>query len=910
MSSISSSSSSDEDESFLTHHDASVDREALVRRKLMENFYGATPAAAVSEDSDEDDEEEERRVSSTSDYDSSNFDSTLFTQQHVRHSNLHTLLETTESLSLEIRTLDSTMQTMVYENYTRFIDATDAIQSIPVQVEAHQDGLTRLTHNRLTQLHQQLDFVEPPLVVEKRRIQRLLTRLDALLKLPQTLRHKLEQREYWKATVEYQQAAPILQEHLGYESLKSIDDECALILQEMRDVVQQKLHLWSSTQVVTSLSELWQVAGTLRLLEAMEVDEIENLAIAASGRALDRFLDEHSLQVAERQVDLDAASGVGETAGSWLIPRSYSEAILELATLYITHFANGSGLSSHMRAFVSDAFETFLSHVKALFLDDLLSSFDSEEENQRASDVSSAMLVLVQVVRELASGLSLPEIGVEPEAASGLVEQASELTQSIVRLRVDQKFKALRESVLRESLIPFLERAKGAMDGSRESLSDVVDMANSALSDCLQLADDTIREVFTSYGADDSGEPSPDLLVIREGVQSSTKRFALWLASTIEAMALGTTADADMMLDDDAQSDEESATEGAENIEDGETGASSSDPVETSPKLDSALVKAFDSAVWAFLDQHDDTTSVALLAVAEMCRLAQRSVAENLEQSIAAHSGVGKKKSRSLFPSDAKAQRVEDDISASFHVVASRVLVLFAATRGSTAGAVLCSDMVSFAKLEGFDGSVAPTSACMELLAMVKTTLLDCAVLLKGTLPASPVPEMNVDTMPSFGSHLSTRKTGLQLDVERMFKEQVSILPPLSETVDFTCSVVAFLLLKVAFRSLIEMARMLIFTRDGYRQALACVELLKLLIPHYVDSEMSMQGGNACDGLKSMLSELIATIGDRCMDAECGGDEAIASESKAAVASLLKDVQGTEHGSTFLFTDEPGSEKK
>ena len=68
------------------------------------------------------------------------------------------------------------------------------------------------------------------------------------------------------------------------------------------------------------------------------------------------------------------------------------------------------------------------------------------------------------------------------------------------------------------------------------------------------------------------------------------------------------------------------------------------------------------------------------------------------------------------------------------------------------------------------------------------------------------------------GSALLSRKTGLQLDVERMFKEKVPVYPHPSETLEASRNAVLFLLFKISFRALIEHARLLRFSEPGYIQ--------------------------------------------------------------------------------------------
>jgi hypothetical protein len=52
-----------------------------------------------------------------------------------------------EKLATDIRGLDSTMQTLLYEKYSNFIDATDAIRSIGRSVGASEAGLRLLAES-------------------------------------------------------------------------------------------------------------------------------------------------------------------------------------------------------------------------------------------------------------------------------------------------------------------------------------------------------------------------------------------------------------------------------------------------------------------------------------------------------------------------------------------------------------------------------------------------------------------------------------------------------------------------------------------------------------------------------------------------------------------------------------------
>ena len=247
------------------------------------------------------------------------------------------------------------MQTLVYENYSKIIDATDTIKSIGTNVS----NVSGDSQNWSDQLRLGMDRVQfassrskkllrdsRDAVVEKLKIQCLLTRLDALLSLPQT----------------------------GFESLQSIELECESILRELVSDLREKLLGWSggggeqdigggsrksyncasdvTEQSPTSIAEIFECARTLLTLNPMpflpglERSQFQSLALAACGQ----FLREHL--VAGHATFNTSATGEIMSAESSLIfpgnqnvdhaasdlPMTFLDGILESTTLYGVSF--------------------------------------------------------------------------------------------------------------------------------------------------------------------------------------------------------------------------------------------------------------------------------------------------------------------------------------------------------------------------------------------------------------------------------------------------------------------------------------------------------------------------------------------------------------------------------------------
>lgn len=76
--------------------------------------------------------------------DASTFDATRYLSHVLRTMRLDDLLSKHQEMSTEIKTLDSDMQILVYENYNKFISATDTIRSMKSNVDGMETNMHEL----------------------------------------------------------------------------------------------------------------------------------------------------------------------------------------------------------------------------------------------------------------------------------------------------------------------------------------------------------------------------------------------------------------------------------------------------------------------------------------------------------------------------------------------------------------------------------------------------------------------------------------------------------------------------------------------------------------------------------------------------------------------------------------------
>mmetsp|Transcript_11566 Transcript_11566/g.24382 ORF Transcript_11566/g.24382 Transcript_11566/m.24382 type:complete len:997 (-) Transcript_11566:55-3045(-) len=970
------------------------------------------------------------------------------------------------------------MQTLVYENYSKFIDATDAIRSIGTNVTtAGNDGLDRLT-SAMERIKESSTRAERLLkesreaVAEKLRVQRLLARLDALLCLPNTLRGLIEKGKFRMAVQSHASATQILGRHSkGFESLRSIESECALILGEMSGDLKRRLLGWSGGAgggafgaygmvgfshdeglgeeggplPPRSIAEIFECAGTLLMLHGtafspeLDRSQCQKLALSACGQFLKERLDPttsssnlaseasgtpgknatstaSSVETLPQRTGKDRnsdpkASGLEGIAAE--LPLSFLDGILESSTLFGVSFpGDPSDLASRelLGNFVKENFDKFIIHVKTILIrrsepfaspapaeDETVgdgnaaiaansntnhhyrkhkhdetkdTSHDRDEEEQESKEdanflqISLALAHLLRSVRELASGLALPEVGLDVSLASTLVDQTVELTEMLVRRRVVVKFYGLREVVVKECLGSLVREVVKSGHGSEKetkeendvdatspgnteegkgdesdgepskTLAEMVQLANVALSDGLQMADDLIRATLQRSqltGVNNASVVAPvDSAVVKLAVQKNARLFGVWLATSLEQLVGCEPSENDQVIleivDDDSENDSSDKKKKIvlpkNESDDDEFLSTSSSPsysrknsaedirkVEASRLLANLVVQLDDEA-------SDQAYSDFLLAVCEMCRLAERSIANTLNQSIQSAMDQESRVAESantLFASSINPHRKGKDVldadnilAKRFQLAASRALAMYIMNRGAQAASELCANIYDLSDArDPYAIPSQPRDECCKLFEIIKTSCVDCISIVGGDLfvaPVSPFPDDDALYGDVFGNRLTQHPAGggatsagaprgLQLDVERMFIEKTPVLPHSLDELNLTRNSVVSGIFRVALASFLECARSSIFSSLGYRQMKVDAIFLRYLMPHFVKDEFGTPDANACTCLFNTIDDIVLMAGQRCVDPEVVGDDEYYDAEKDEIVTPFAIVQ-------------------
>ena len=126
---------------------ATADDKAKRVRDLLSSYYGNQAAQGSGSATPEATTPSRRGAAGGargSGLDSAAFDADRYLNQLLRSTRLDGLLSKHVEMSTEIKVLDSDMQMLVYENYNKFISATDTIRSMKSNVDGMDTNMHEL----------------------------------------------------------------------------------------------------------------------------------------------------------------------------------------------------------------------------------------------------------------------------------------------------------------------------------------------------------------------------------------------------------------------------------------------------------------------------------------------------------------------------------------------------------------------------------------------------------------------------------------------------------------------------------------------------------------------------------------------------------------------------------------------
>ncbi|XP_018567951.1 vacuolar protein sorting-associated protein 51 homolog [Anoplophora glabripennis] len=173
------------------------------------------------------------------DINGSTFNPNLYLEKLFKECTLRQVMDHENEIIKDTQTLHSDMQTLVYENYNKFISATDTIKKMKNDFKKMETEMDLLASN-MASITSFSDQINSTLHDTREKISKLsgvhtlLQRLQFLFKLPATLKSRMEEKNYIQATQDYLHAQRVLQQYGDLPSFQGIKTDCESILKELK----------------------------------------------------------------------------------------------------------------------------------------------------------------------------------------------------------------------------------------------------------------------------------------------------------------------------------------------------------------------------------------------------------------------------------------------------------------------------------------------------------------------------------------------------------------------------------------------------------------------------------------------------------------------------------------------------
>ncbi|XP_029375257.1 vacuolar protein sorting-associated protein 51 homolog isoform X2 [Echeneis naucrates] len=203
---------------------------------MLKLYYGLNEEGKAAEESESLD---------PCDINGPHFDPELYLNKLRRECSLAELMDQETCMVKQIRSLDSDMQTLVYENYNKFISATDTIRKMKNDFKKMEDEMDCLSANMaaITEFSASISGTlqdQHTQITKLSGVHTLLRKLQFLFELPARLNKCLELQAYAQAVSSHRRARCVLQQYSHLPSFKGIQDDCHAIMDKLAQELRQK----------------------------------------------------------------------------------------------------------------------------------------------------------------------------------------------------------------------------------------------------------------------------------------------------------------------------------------------------------------------------------------------------------------------------------------------------------------------------------------------------------------------------------------------------------------------------------------------------------------------------------------------------------------------------------------------
>ncbi|KAL7019939.1 hypothetical protein ACKWTF_011313 [Chironomus riparius] len=202
------------------------------------------------------------------DMNSSSFDADKYLNKLLKSCNLKQIMDTEAIIVKDTQTLTSEMQTLVYENYNKFISATETIRKMKTDFLEMENEMKKLADN-MKEITDSSDQITGTLQETRTELTKLteksalLKKLSGISSLPSKLTQLVNERNYIQAVQEYTRAKRVLELYGNQPSFKGIQEDCAVIMSNLQTILKEDfqradkktIHLTETGDLLLQLGE-------------------------------------------------------------------------------------------------------------------------------------------------------------------------------------------------------------------------------------------------------------------------------------------------------------------------------------------------------------------------------------------------------------------------------------------------------------------------------------------------------------------------------------------------------------------------------------------------------------------------------------------------------------------------------
>ncbi|KFM62792.1 Protein fat-free-like protein, partial [Stegodyphus mimosarum] len=173
------------------------------------------------------------------------FNPDLYLHKLLKECNLNQLMQKEQQIYRQIQSLDSEMQTLVYENYNKFISATDTIRKMKNDFKKMEEEMDCLSSN-MSIITEFSGNISSTLQGRRQQISKLtgvhtlLKKLQFLFELPPCLKTCIENGSYGQAVRYYLKAQKVLLQYEHMPSFHGIQEDCDMLVNQLKQKLREQ----------------------------------------------------------------------------------------------------------------------------------------------------------------------------------------------------------------------------------------------------------------------------------------------------------------------------------------------------------------------------------------------------------------------------------------------------------------------------------------------------------------------------------------------------------------------------------------------------------------------------------------------------------------------------------------------